>query len=64
MDNVDALTAKGLIYKLTFLNNIEDPAKDLPELKVTQLGDTVFEHQNAKYRQPLHHRPEGFLCKT
>ena len=49
MDNVDALTAKGLIYKLTFLNNIEDPAKDLPELKVTQLGDTVFEHQNAKY---------------
>ena len=49
MDNIDALTAKGLIYKLTFLNNIEDPAKDLPELIVTQLGDTVFEHQNAKY---------------
>ena len=49
MDNVDALTAKWLIYKMTFLNNIEDPAKDLPELKVTQLGDTVFEHQNAKY---------------
>ena len=49
MDNVDALTAKGLIYKLTFLNNIEDPDKVLPELIVTQLGDTVFEHQNAKY---------------
>ena len=49
MDNVDALTPKGLIYKLTFLNNIEDPDKVLPELIVTQLGDTVFEHQNAKY---------------
>lgn len=35
MDNVDALTPKGLIYKLTFLNNIEDPDKVLPELIVT-----------------------------
>ncbi len=45
----DAKTAKGLIYKLTLSNNIEDPSKDIPELKVTQLGDTVFEHQNNKY---------------
>ena len=47
--NKDAKTAKGLIYKLTLSNNIEDPSKDIPELKVTQLGDTVFEHQNNKY---------------
>ena len=45
----DAKTAKGLIYKLTLSNNIEDPSKDIPKLKVTQLGDTVFEHQNNKY---------------
>ena len=47
--DTDEKKVKGLIYKLTLSNNIEDPSKDIPELKVTQLGDTIFEHQNNKY---------------
>ena len=55
MDQTDASkTSNVFIYKLSFLGNIEDPEKDLPELEVAQLGTTELKYQNEKYVITLH----------